>query len=167
MQVKVTNNSGFDLPKYAHDGDACIDLRASFTCGNKVIVYGDNNPVELETTVESQVVINPGERALIPTGLSIALPSNTEFEVRPRSGLALKSGITVLNTPGTVDSNYRGDIGVILINHSNVPFTVVHGMKIAQGLVQQYDPIRWESVTKDKLSSTDRNSDGFGSSGLF
>ena len=129
------------IPCYAHEGDAGLDLYSI-----------------------EEVVINPGETALIKTGIRIELPSQTEAQVRPRSGLALKFGITVLNTPGTIDEGYRGEIGVILINHGKNSFTVEKGMKIAQMVVK---PVWKVDVMEiEELSSTERGNGGFGSTGL-
>ena len=130
------------LPKYAHPGDAGMDLYA----------------------IEA-VSIEPGHRALIATGIAIALPPNTEAQVRPRSGLALKRGITVLNSPGTVDESYRGEIKVILINHGNQPFQVEAGMRIAQMVICPVIYAQIEAVTE--LDETIRGRGGFGSSGII
>lgn len=129
------------LPKYAHEGDAGLDLYS----------------------VE-EVVIERNESALIKTGIKIELPKQTEAQVRPRSGLALKHGITVLNTPGTIDEGYRGEIGIILINHGKEKFVVEKGMKIAQMVVK---PVWKVEVTEvNELSDTERSAGGFGSSGI-
>ena len=129
------------IPQYAHPGDAGLDL----------------------FSVEEQI-IPPGETRLIKTGISIELPSGTEGQVRPRSGLALKNQITVLNTPGTVDEGYRGEVGVILINHGKNPFEVVKGMKIAQLVIKPVLRVDVEEV--EELSNTKRGSGGFGSTGV-
>lgn len=129
------------LPEYAHPGDAGMDL---FSIQEKTIDYGKS--------------------ALIKTGIMIELPENTEAQIRPRSGLALKHGITVLNTPGTIDEGYRGEIGVILINHSKESFEVKKGMKIAQMVVKPVYTVKLEEV-KD-LTSSKRDKEGFGSTGL-
>jgi dUTP diphosphatase len=128
------------LPSYARDGDAGLDLFAA-----------------------TQVVISPGKSALVPTGIAIELPSGTEAQVRPRSGLALKHALTVLNTPGTVDEGYRGEVGVILINHGASAFTVEPGMKIAQMVVSPR--IQVAVVEVEELSDTQRGAGGFGSTG--
>ena len=109
------------------------------------------------------VIINPGGRALIPTGLHIALPIGYEAQIRPRSGLALKNGITVLNTPGTIDSDYRGDVGVILINHGLEPFHVMQGDRIAQMVINKIEQVDFVQV--DELNETNRGTGGFGSTG--
>ncbi|MBB6624422.1 dUTP diphosphatase [Clostridium gasigenes] len=129
------------LPRSAHSGDAGLDL------------YSVEN-----------IVITPGESALIKTGIKIELPEQTEAQVRPRSGLALKFGITVLNTPGTIDEGYRGEVGVILINHSKNSFTVEKGMKIAQMVVKPVWKV--DIIEVEKLSSSERAEGGFGSTGL-
>lgn len=129
------------LPNCAHEGDAGLDLYS----------------------VEEKI-INSGESALIKTGIKIELPNQTEAQVRPRSGLALKFGITVLNTPGTIDEGYRGEIGVILINHSKKSFTVEKGMKIAQMVVKPVWKV--EVIEVEEMSSTERSEGGFGSTGL-
>ena len=128
------------MPQYAHPGDAGMDLFSN-----------------------EHVKLAPGASHVVKTGLAIALPENTEAQVRPRSGLAAKHGITVLNTPGTIDEGYRGEVGVILINHGSEPFVIEKGMKIAQMLVKPV--IRVELQEVDDLSSTKRGSGGFGSTG--
>jgi dUTP pyrophosphatase len=119
--------------------------------------------MDLLAAVESEVVIAPGERVLVPTGLAIALPPGFEAQVRPRSGLALKQGITVVNTPGTIDADYRGEVGVILINHGDAPFTVDRGMRIAQMVVAPITRAVWNEV--GTLSESTRGTGGFGSTG--
>ena len=142
MQLKVKKlNPAAVLPSYARDGDAGLDL---FAAGG--------------------LVIEPGRSALVPTGIAIELPSGTEAQVRPRSGLALKHGLSVLNTPGTVDEGYRGEVGVILINHGTAAFTVEPGMKIAQMVVSPR--IQVSVVEVAELSDTARGAGGFGSTGL-
>ncbi len=142
MKVKIVNLSGLDLPAYETPESAGMDVRAALT--------------------EPQTLA-PGERALIPTGLKIQLPAGYECQVRPRSGLALKKGITVLNTPGTVDADYRGEIGIILINLSNEPFVIAPGERIAQLVINQYTRIQWEPV--ERLDETKRGDGGFGHTG--
>ena len=142
LQIKVINKGHQQLPAYATPQSAGMDLRAN---------------------LEAPVVIKPMERRLIGTGLHIALPVGYEAQIRPRSGLALKHGITVLNTPGTIDADYRGDIGVILINLSNEPFEIKPGERIAQLVICSHEKVEWELV--DTLDSTDRNDGGFGHSG--
>lgn len=129
------------LPCCAHEGDAGLDLYSV-----------------------DEVIINHGESALIKTGIKIELPKQTEAQVRPRSGLALKFGITVLNTPGTIDEGYRGEVGVILINHSNKTFIVEKGMKIAQMVIKPVWKV--DVIEVNELSSTERSEGGFGSTGL-
>lgn len=120
--------------------------------------------MDVRAAVDTPVVIEPQQRALIPTGLRVALPEGYELQMRPRSGLALKKGITLLNSPGTIDADYRGEIGVILINHSGEPFTVQRGDRIAQIVLARYEKIEWEPV--DSLDDSDRGDGGFGHSGV-
>ena len=120
--------------------------------------------MDVRAAVDTPVVIEPQQRALIPTGLRVALPEGYELQMRPRSGLALKKGITLLNSPGTIDADYRGEIGVILINHSGEPFTVQRGDRIAQMVLARYEKIEWEPV--DSLDGSDRGDGGFGHSGV-
>jgi dUTP pyrophosphatase len=141
MELKVRKlAASASLPAYARAGDAGLDLRASV-----------------------DLVIAPGEVKLVPTGIAIELPPNTEAQVRPRSGLALQHAVTVLNTPGTIDEGYRGEVGVILINHGREPFHVTSGARIAQLVVQAR--LQVEVVEVDALSDTERGAGGFGSSG--
>ena len=123
MKVKVINRSHHPLPEYATTASAGLDLRAN---------------------LDSPVTLQPLERKLIPTGLYIALPEGCEAQIRPRSGLALKHGISLLNTPGTIDADYRGEIGVILVNISNEPFEVRDGERIAQMVIARYEQVEWE-----------------------
>ena len=139
---RLPHGEGIDLPFYATTHAAGADLRAA---------------------VDDDVIIQPGETALIKTGFAMALPDNFEAQVRPRSGLALKFGITVLNTPGTIDADYRGEVGVILINHGKAPFTVSRGDRIAQMIIAPFVQANFEAVSE--LSETQRGSGGFGSSG--
>ncbi len=118
---------------------------------------------DLRAAVESPLVLQPGERALVPTGITIAIPSGYEGQVRPRSGLATKHGVTILNAPGTIDSDYRGEIGVILIHHGQAPFTIQRGDRIAQLVIALIAPCELEPA--GELESTERGSGGFGSSG--
>ena len=120
--------------------------------------------MDVRAAVDTPVVIEPQQRALISTGLRVALPEGYELQMRPRSGLALKKGITLLNSPGTIDADYRGEIGVILINHSGEPFTVQRGDRIAQMVLARYEKIEWEPV--DSLDDSDRGDGGFGHSGV-
>ncbi|MCL2167782.1 MAG: dUTP diphosphatase [Lentimicrobiaceae bacterium] len=139
----IVNQSNNPLPAYSTEHSAGMDLCAFLT-----------EPVE----------IKPNERTLIPTGLFIEIPEGYEAQVRPRSGLAIKFGITVLNTPGTIDADYRGEVKVILINLSNETFTVQNGDRIAQMVIAKYEKIRWNQVKQ--LSETERGAGGFGSSGV-
>lgn len=141
--VKLPHAEGLDLPAYATEQSAGMDLCAA---------------------VEAPVTIKPLERAIIPTGLSIALPPGFEAQIRPRSGLAIKSGITVINSPGTVDADYRGEIKVGLVNLSSEEFVIERGMRIAQMVIAKHETIRWESV--ESLDETARGAGGFGSTGV-
>ena len=119
--------------------------------------------VDLSAAINGNILLKPGERKIIPTGLAIALPTGFEAQIRPRSGLAIKNGITVLNSPGTIDSDYRGEIGVILISHGNKNFTIERGMRIAQMIVSPVIGITWEEI--EVLPETSRGDKGFGSTG--
>lgn len=141
---QLPNSEGLPLPSYETSLSAGMDLRAAVG--------------------EHSIVINPGERILIPTGLAIALPEGFEAQIRPRSGLAIKHGITMLNSPGTIDADYRGEIKVITINHGSEPFTVAHGDRIAQMIIAPVSRIEWE--VKEELSDTERGNGGFGSTGV-
>lgn len=143
MKVNVVNKSNYDTPFYATEKSAGMDLKAN---------------------IDEPVTLGPLERAMIPTGLYIALPDGTEAQVRPRSGLAAKHGISVLNAPGTVDADYRGEVKVILVNLSNEPFVVNPGERIAQMVVAKYERVDWNVV--DSLDDTERGSGGFGSTGV-
>lgn len=142
MLVKIVNKSAWPTPAYATVNSAGMDLKANIT---------------------EPVTLGPLERALIPTGLYIALPEGTEAQVRPRSGLAAKHGISVLNSPGTIDADYRGEVKVILVNLSNEPFVVNPGERIAQMVVARYEKVEWDEV--EVLDETDRGAGGFGSTG--
>ncbi len=142
MEIKIINKSGHDLPRYETDLSAGVDLRAN---------------------IDEAITLAPLQRQLIKTGLFMALPKGYEAQVRPRSGLALKKGITVLNTPGTIDADYRGEIGVILVNLSNEPFTVENGERIAQMVVAKCEQANFIAV--EELDETDRGAGGFGSTG--
>lgn len=142
MEIKIINKSNHDLPHYETLASAGMDLRANIS--------------------ESRV-LKPLERSIVGTGLFIELPVGIEAQVRPRSGLAAKKGITVLNAPGTIDADYRGEIGVILVNLSNEDFTVNNGERIAQLVIAKHERAEWIQV--DELSSTERGEGGFGSTG--
>lgn len=158
MIVNIVNNSVNELPTYANEGDAGMDLRADFSSGvNSKLLFGADFDSE-------KVVIYPGGRALIPTNLSTAIPVGYEVQIRPRSGVALKSGVTVLNTPGTIDANYRNTWGVVLINLSDDDFVVFQGDRIAQAVLNKFETIEWNLVTS--LDETERGLGGFGSSGV-
>ena len=143
MTIKIINKSSHALPNYESSASAGMDLRANLT-----------EPISL----------NPLERAIVKTGLFIELPIGYEAQVRPRSGLAAKKGITVLNSPGTIDADYRGEIGVILVNLSNDPFTIENGERIAQLIIARHERAEWLSV--EMLSETSRGEGGFGSTGV-
>lgn len=167
VHVKVINLSkSLPLPKYETEFSAGMDVMACFDCDCPVKGYGWFTREFQEYTINSDefIEINPGERVLIPTGLKVEIPEGYEIQVRPRSGLALKKGITILNTPGTIDSDYRGMIGIIVINHSNEIFEVNHGDKIAQIVLNEVPRIQWE--TSDEISKTNRGEGGFGSTGV-
>lgn len=142
MQIKVINRSTNALPEYATAGSAGLDLRAN---------------------LESSVVIAPLERKVIPTGLFIELPEGYEAQIRPRSGLAIKHGITVINSPGTIDADYRGEIMIGLVNLSGESFTINHGERIAQMVIARHEQAEWLEVSE--LSSSDRGTGGFGHTG--
>lgn len=143
MNVNIINRSKHDLPKYETSSSAGMDLRAS---------------------LEKSIILKPGERKLIPTGLFIALPEGLEAQIRPRSGLAYKKGITVLNAPGTIDADYRGEVGVLLINLSDTEFEVKDGERIAQMVIAEYQQVKWTPV--EALNETERGAGGFGSTGV-
>ena len=160
MKVQIVRNTLNPLPRYETPESAGCDLRADVNSVNTKLLFGSYTVKDDYTT---RVVIRPGGRALIPTGLKIALPEGYEARIQPRSGLALKHGITVLNTPGCIDSDYRGDIGVILMNTSNEPFEVLQGDRIAQMLISKVE--RAQFIPVDELNETDRGAGGFGSTG--
>lgn len=142
MQIQITNKSKHALPSYETDASAGMDLRAN---------------------ISESITLKPLERTIVKTGLFIALPVGTEAQVRPRSGLAAKNGITVLNAPGTVDADYRGEIGVILVNLSNEDFVINDGERIAQLVIAKHERANWKEV--EVLSETKRGAGGFGSTG--
>ena len=142
MKVKIVNHSPYPQPQYATEQSAGLDLKADLS---------------------APVTLKPLQRAMIPTGLYIALPKGYEAQVRPRSGLAAKHGITVLNSPGTIDADYRGEICVILVNLSEEPFEIVPGERIAQMVVARHEQVEWEPV--GELDETVRGAGGFGSTG--
>ncbi|CAA0182876.1 dUTP diphosphatase [Tenacibaculum maritimum] len=143
MNVQIINKSKHQIPAYETEGSAGMDLRAN---------------------IEKSITLKPLERAIIKTGLFIALPVGFEAQVRPRSGLAAKKGITVLNSPGTIDADYRGEIGVILVNLSNDNFTIQDGERIAQLIIAKHERITWKQV--EVLNETARGTGGFGSTGV-
>ena len=162
MKIQLIKNTSNELPKYETIESAGCDLRAELSLINEDLLF--NAWVFYPENGEIVLKIAPGGRALIPTGLKMALPFGYEGMVRPRSGLALKHGITVLNTPGTIDSDYRGDVGVILINHGNKVFTVNQGDRIAQLIINKVEQVEFEIV--NELDDTARGSGGFGSTNV-
>ena len=142
ITVPIINESPYDLPSFATANSAGVDLRANSA---------------------SPISLGPLERTIIGTGLKMALPEGFEAQVRPRSGLAAKHGLSVLNAPGTIDADYRGEIGVILVNLSNEPFTIQPGERIAQLVIAKYKQVRWN--LQDTLDTTERGAGGFGSTG--
>jgi dUTP diphosphatase len=142
MEVKIVNRSKNDLPKYETEASAGMDLRAD---------------------LEGPVLLKPLERALIPTGLFLELPIGFEAQVRPRSGIAIKHGITILNTPGTIDADYRGEIKIILVNLSNQDYEIKNGERIAQMVISEHTKAIWKKV--DILNDTERGTGGFGHTG--
>jgi len=143
MKVNIVNRSRFSLPQYATIHSAGLDLRAD---------------------LEQALILKPLERSLVPTGLYIELPEGYEAQVRPRSGLAAKHGISIVNTPGTIDPDYRGEIKVILVNLSDMPFTLEPGERIAQMIIARFEHISWNEV--ETLSATVRGEGGFGHTGV-
>lgn len=159
INISVINKSSNELPKYAHKGDAGLDLRANIEeIENNKYLF---NAIKLNDTT---IILNPGGRALIPTGLYMAIPEGYELQIRPRSGLALKHGITVLNTPGTIDATYRGNIGVILKNDGTEPFIIEQGDRIAQGVLNKVEEANL--IETESLDETDRSDSGYGKSGV-
>lgn len=142
MKVKIVNVSKNELPSYSTLHSAGMDLRAN---------------------INESIVLNPLERRLVPTGLFIEIPVGFEVQIRPRSGMALKHGISVLNTPGTIDADYRGEIGVILVNLSTEPYIVEPGERICQMVLGKHETVEWIEV--EKLAATDRGAGGFGHTG--
>ena len=142
MKVRIVNKSAYPTPSYATEKSAGMALKAE---------------------IKEPITLGPLERAMVPTGLYIALPAGTEAQVRPRSGLAAKFGISVLNAPGTIDADYRGEVKVILVNLSNESFTINPGERIAQMVVAKYEKVEWDEV--EVLDETERGEGGFGSTG--
>lgn len=142
LEISIVNKSHHPLPQYATTDAAGMDIRAN---------------------LDEPIVLKPLARCLVPTGLYIALPPGTEAQIRPRSGLALKKGITVLNSPGTIDADYRGEIGIILVNLSSEDFVIQDGERIAQMVIARYERVDWKLT--DKLNDTERGAGGFGHSG--
>lgn len=144
MKIQIINKSKHALPQYATALSAGMDLRAN---------------------IDTPILLKPMQRKLVPTGLYIALPEGFEAQIRPRSGLALKKGITLLNTPGTIDADYRGEIGVIVVNLSEEDFIIEDGERIAQMVIARYEKAEWEEV--DVLGETERGDGGFGHTGTL
>lgn len=142
MRIKIVNKSNHPLPHYGTEAAAGVDLRAN---------------------IETPITLKPLERTLVKTGLFLELPVGYEAQVRPRSGLAYKNGITVLNSPGTIDADYRGEVGVILVNLSNESFVIENGERIAQLVIAKHEQAEWELV--EELAETERGAGGFGSTG--
>ena len=143
MKVKIINKSHHQLPAYQTILSAGMDLRAN---------------------LEAPITLEPLQRCMVPTGLFMALPEGYEAQVRPRSGLAIKKGVTVLNTPGTIDADYRGEICVILVNLSSEPFVINDGERVAQMIISRYEQVEWEAV--ENLDETERGAGGFGHTGV-
>ena len=143
MKIRIINKSPYKLPKYETDSSAGMDIKAF---------------------IKDNITLKPLERTIVATGLYLSLPKGYEAQVRPRSGLAIKKGITVLNSPGTIDSDYRGEIGVILINLSTEVFTIKNGDRVAQLIVAKHTSVVWEEV--EQLEDSPRGSSGFGSTGI-
>ena len=143
MKIEIINKSKHPLPEYATALSAGVDLRAN---------------------IDETIVLNPLQRTLVPTGLYLALPPGYEAQVRPRSGLAIKKGVTVLNTPGTIDADYRGEVCVILVNLSDQPFEITDGERIAQMVIARHEQAEWVEVTT--LDKTERGAGGFGHTGV-
>lgn len=160
MQVKIVNYSNNPLPEYADNGCSGCDIRANLELVNGHLYDG---AAIYQGKQGLKLVIPPMGRALIPTGLHVAIPEGYEIQVRPRSGLALKKGIQLTNSPGTIDASFRGDIGIIITNSGSEDFIVEHGDRIAQLVLQQVPKIEWVPV--ETLDETDRGEDGFGSTG--
>lgn len=142
MKIKIINRSKHQLPNYSTILSAGMDIRANLT---------------------EKVILSPMQRTLIPTGLYMAIPAGFEAQIRPRSGLALKHGITLLNTPGTIDADYRGEVGIIIANLSDEPFEINDGDRIAQMVIAKYEKIEWDET--DNLDDTERGDGGFGHTG--
>ena len=159
INVPVINKSSNELPKYAHKGDAGLDLRANIEeIENSKYLF---NAIKLNDTT---IILNPGGRVLIPTGLYMAIPEGYELQIRPRSGLALKHGITVLNTPGTIDADYRGEIMVLLINFSTEDFVINDGERIAQMVLAKHE--QCDFIEVNELDETERGTGGYGHTGV-
>ena len=166
MKINIVNKSSFDLPRYETDGSVGIDLKADLKMYDK----SEYDPIDDKTFLN----LEPHKIYIIPTGIFISLPEPVpsssagdgwgyEAQIRPRSGMCAKHGVSVLNTPGTIDPDYRGEIKVIIINQTNIPYRIEHGDRIAQMVMNRYERISWNVV--DNLDETDRGEGGFGSTG--
>jgi len=166
VKVKVINNSkSLNNPKYETSGSDAVDLMACYDCGEKVIRYRKDNSEEIiDVNKTTSLVLYPSQRMLIPTGLKMEVPEGFRFQIYSRSGLSLKSGIVVANSPGKVDSDYRGSVGVILLNVSDKPFRINHGDRIAQGSIEESIQLEW--TDEKDLSKTKRGEGGFGHTGV-
>lgn len=164
MEVKVINKSKNKLPEYATSGSAGCDLMADFSNTNNIIAHNSFITWNNDKTIIESVTIRPGGRALIPTNLFTAIPEGYEVQVRSRSGLAIKKGIFCLNSPGTIDCDYRNGWGVILANFGTENFEIKQGDRIAQAILNKVEQITWKEV--EDLDNTDRGLGGFGSTGV-
>lgn len=162
VEVEVIRETKNELPKYETEGSAGCDVRADLSLIEDDKFLFDSE-LYRDAKGDFKLEIKPGGRALIPTGLKVAIPWGYEIQIRPRSGLALKNGISLANCPATIDSDFRGNIGIILINYSKVPFIVEQGMRIGQFVLAEHKQIIWKEV--ENLSSTKRGEGGFSSTG--
>jgi len=165
-EVKVFNNGLQELPQHSTEYSAGFDFRADYSkIKSGMDFLGDSETFEYDNVTKTLILFGGG-RVLIPTGLHIALPDGYELQVRPRSGLALKHGITIVNSPGTVDQDFRGFIGIILLNTSNKPFEIKEGERIGQGVLNRVEQVQWISVNSvEELGESGRGEKGYGSSG--
>ncbi len=182
MKVKIVNNSSFENPKYETVGAAGMDLKADFACLNDenylskfphigviLPIYGKAIDLEIEDVVRESIlpiegiILQPQARAIIPTNIFIQLPEDVEAQIRPRSGLSFKKGLTLTNSPGTIDEDYRGNIGIIVSNFTDKAIEILHGERIAQVVFNKIEKIEWEDV--EELDTTTRGSGGFGHTG--
>lgn len=162
MKIKVINNSNNSLPEYADNGSSGCDIKAALNLVNPKFLYDGAKLINGKEGLK--LLLPPCSRALIPSGLHVAIPEGYEIQVRPRSGLALKQGVQLTNSPGTIDASYRGDVGVIITNSGSEDFIVNDGDRIAQLILQQVPKIEWIQV--ETLDETDRGEGGFGHTGI-